>query len=84
MIPTSLQQRVAHEGHQGIVKTKKLLREKVWFPGIDRMVMKMISYCIPCQANGQENHPEPLQISSLLPSPWHTVHIDFCRPFPTG
>ena len=87
VIPTSLQQRalsLAHEGHQGIVKTKKLMREKVWFPGIDRMVMKMINDCIPCQANGPENHPEPLQMSSLPPSPWHTVHIDFCGPFPTG
>ena len=27
-----------HEGHQGIFKTKSLLREKVWFPGIDQMV----------------------------------------------
>ena len=32
VIPTTLQQKaveIAHEGHQGIVKTKKLLREKV-------------------------------------------------------
>ena len=34
-IPKKLQERVvnlAHEGHQGVVKTKSLLREKVWFP----------------------------------------------------
>lgn len=34
IMPSSSQQRVvdlALEGHQGIVKTKKLLREKVWF-----------------------------------------------------
>ena len=33
-IPSSLQNRtieIAHEGHQGIVKTKRFLREKVWF-----------------------------------------------------
>ena len=37
-VPEILQQRVidlAHEGHQGIAKTKSLLREKVWFAGID-------------------------------------------------
>ncbi len=28
---------IAHESHQGLVKTKSLLREKVWFPGIDEM-----------------------------------------------
>lgn len=41
VIPSSLQQRsidLAHEGHQGIVKTKRLLREKVWFPGIEEKV----------------------------------------------
>ncbi len=38
VIPTKLRQQVislAHEGDQGLVKTNKLLREKVWFPKID-------------------------------------------------
>lgn len=38
VIPKDLQMRVidlAHEGHRGIVRTKQLLREKVYFPGID-------------------------------------------------
>lgn len=41
VIPSSLQRKIvdiAHEGHQGIVKTKQSLREKIWFPGIDSMV----------------------------------------------
>ena len=87
VIPSSLQNRamvLAHEGHQGIVMTKKLLREKVWFPGIEARVKQLIGNCIACQANGPENHPEPLQISTLPPEPWHTVHVDFCGPFPTG
>ena len=28
---------LAHLGHQGIVKTKQLIRDKVWFPGIDKL-----------------------------------------------
>ena len=35
VIPSALQKRVvevAHEGHQGLVKTRGLLRSKVWFP----------------------------------------------------
>ena len=35
VIPASLINQVvalAHEGYQGIVKTKELLRSKVWFP----------------------------------------------------
>lgn len=34
----NFQVHLAHRGHQGIVKTKQLLREKVWFPGIDSLV----------------------------------------------
>ncbi|PFX29727.1 Potassium channel subfamily T member 1 [Stylophora pistillata] len=41
VIPKSLQEHVvnlAHEGHQGLVKTKSLLHEKVWFWNIDKLV----------------------------------------------
>ncbi|KAK3720930.1 hypothetical protein QZH41_014537, partial [Actinostola sp. cb2023] len=34
----------------GIVKTKRLIREKVWFPGIDQMVKEKVDNCLPCQA----------------------------------
>ena len=87
IIPMALRQQalgIAHEGHQGLVKTKQLLREKIWFPGIDSAVKQLIDNCVTCQANGPENRPDPLQISPLPPEPWHTVHIDFCGPFPTG
>ena len=30
--------KLAHIGHQGLVKTNSLLREKVWFPLIDQLV----------------------------------------------
>ena len=63
VMPASLQDRaiaLAHEGHQGLVKTKKLLREKVWFPGIDEKVKQAINKCIACQANGPKNRPDPL------------------------
>ena len=87
VIPNPLRNRavtLAHEGHQGLTKTKQLLREKVWFPKIDTWVKREIKKCIPCQANSPEKHPYPLQMSQLPPAPWHTVHTDFCGPFPTG
>ena len=87
VIPSALRKRameLAHEGHQGLVKTKQLIREKVWFPGIDKEVKQVIDYCTPCQANTSSLCPSPLQMSELPPEPWHTVHVDFCGPFPTG
>ena len=52
-MPESLQNRamdIAHD-HQGIVKTKAMVREKVWFPGIDQMVEDKVKTCMACQAN---------------------------------
>ena len=40
ILSTPLQKRavqIAHEGHQGITKTKALIQEKVWFPLIDKL-----------------------------------------------
>ena len=87
VVPAELREKaiaLAHEGHQGLVKTKCLLREKVWFPGIDQSVKRAIETCLACQANGPDSRPNPLQMSPLPPAPWHTLHIDFCGPFPTG
>lgn len=88
MIPNSLQHRVvqiAHQSHQGIVKTKQYIREKVWFPGIDRLVENAVKSCIPCQAS----YPgatvrEPVIPTPLPPEPWHSLAIDFSGPFPSG
>jgi hypothetical protein len=34
--------KLGHESHQGVAETKQLLREKVWWPGIDNDVETMI------------------------------------------
>ena len=52
-LPHALRQRALHiacEGHQGLTKTKQLLREKIWFPGIDGLTKKLIDTCLACQA----------------------------------
>ena len=50
VIPHSLRPRIlkiAHEGHQGMTKTKALVRSKVWWPGIDNDIENEIKSCIP-------------------------------------
>ena len=86
IMPSFLRLRVinlAHESHQGIPKTKQLIREKFWFVKIDKEVEELIRICIPCQASGTGNHPGPLKVSELPSRPWHTLHVDFRGPFPT-
>ncbi|CAB4001197.1 PREDICTED: uncharacterized protein K02A2.6-like, partial [Paramuricea clavata] len=87
VLPESLRLKavqIAHEGHQGLVKTKQLLREKVWYPGIDKLAKHTVDTCLLCQANGPNSHQEPLRMTMLPPQPWHTVNIDFCGPFLGG
>ena len=87
IIPSVLHEKaisIAHEGHQGLVNTKQLLKEKVWFPGIDQLMKRRTETCLACGANNIDSHPKPLQMSALPPAPWHIVHIDFCVPFLTG
>jgi len=87
IVPTQLQQRaidLAHEGHQGIVKSKQLLRTKVWFPGIDALMEKTVNECIACQANSPSKTQAPLMMTELSPHPWHTIALDFYGPLPSG
>ena len=75
---------LVHEGHQGVVKTRSLVRSKIWYPGIDRDIEKLVSSCIQCQANIVENKPSPLHMSPTPVRPWSVLNIDFCGPFPKG
>ena len=88
IIPTELQSKavdLAHVGHQGIVKTKRLLREKIWFPAIDSLAERRVRSCLACQATTSTPiTPEPI-ISTPLPAvPWKTLSADFLGPLPTG
>ena len=86
VVPTCLRERIiniAHEGHQGIVRTKQLIREKVWFPNIDKYVEQKVKQCIPCQSVTACTHREPLIMSELPNKPWEEVSVDFCD-LPSG
>ena len=74
VVPKELRSRVieiCHEGHicMGIVKTKQLLRSKVWFPGIDRHVENLVADCLPCQACFSRATRDPLKMSPLPKGP---------------
>lgn len=88
VLPSSLRQKVidiSHSSHQGIVKTKQLIREKVWFPHIDRMVEETVKSCIPClSAVSTPVRREPINMTPLPTSPWSEICVDFAGPFPSG
>jgi hypothetical protein len=66
------------------VKTKQLLRSKVWFPGIDRCVETVVADSLPCQGCTSKTMRDPLKMSPLPKGPSVQVSADLCGPFPTG
>ena len=80
VLPEALQNRavkIAHAGHQGIVKTMALLREKFWFKNMQLLVEENIKNCHTCQISTHKLTREPLQMSPLPAAPWAEVSADF-------
>ena len=74
---------LGHEGHLGIVNTKRLLRSKIGFPNLDWMVENEVKNCHTCQATVYKHEREALM--SILPrGPWGNVKVDFFGPLPSG
>jgi len=87
VIPTALQQqvlRIAHEGHQGLVKTTRLLRERVWFPRMGNAVQELVAECPQCQLSARGNSPQPLQMTQMPTEPWTKLSLDFYGPLANG
>ena len=87
VIPKILQRKVvklAHGSHQGIVKTKALLRETVWLPGMDRLTEEIVRECIPCQVNSNKLIQAPLQMTPLPSGEWKKVSAHFYGPLKSG
>ena len=75
---------IAHEGHQGVDKTKKVLRSKCWFPLMDKMVEDKVNGCLACQAATYTPTRDPLKPTPLPERAWQRVAADFWGPLPTG
>nr|XP_055032791.1 uncharacterized protein K02A2.6-like [Misgurnus anguillicaudatus] len=86
LVPVALRKQLvdlAHETHQGVVRTKQRLRDLYWWPGMDMLVQDSISACVTCQMNDKsaKTHAAPLQPVSLPDGPWQKVGIDIVGPF---
>lgn len=87
VIPEILRDRVlevAHESHPGIVTMKKRLRQKVWWPLMDKQVEKYVKKCKACTLVASCDPPEPLIRTRFPTRPWADLAIDFVGPLPSG
>lgn len=87
VIPKNLRERVlmlAHEGHPGQNRTKNRLRQKVWWPMLDKDVELLISRCYPCKLVNVDQRPEPLVRHEMPSASWKYICGDFFGPLPSG
>lgn len=75
---------LAHTGHLGIVKTKQLLRTKVWFQNIDKTTEKYVKSCPTCQVTTDTYNRDPIQLTISTTRPLQQVSADFKGPLPNG
>lgn len=68
--------RLAHEGHQGVVKTKYRLQSKVWWLGIDKDVENLCKVCNGCQVTSSCDQPDP--ISRVLDPSAFLTRLQIC------
>lgn len=87
VVPAALQKRIVelgHRAHQGISKTKSLLRTFCWFPVMEKAIERQVQECLPCQAVQPANNEQPVKLSELPSGPWQYVEMDFQGPYPNG
>lgn len=87
VIPLALQPKIlelAHEGHPGIVVMKRRLRQKVWWPAMDKEVEAFVKRCKDCTLVSSLGPPEPLVQTQMPDKPWCHIAVDFMGPLPSG
>ena len=73
VVPQSLRKQIlklAHEMHQGIVKTKQFPRVRFFWSCMDQDVETLIKDCSACVVNQPRNRYTPLQPTPLPRGPW--------------
>lgn len=84
LIQTFLQ--LAHESHQGIVRTKQLLRERYWWPHMDKCMEEFVRQCHICQLadKSAKTTVPPFQPVQWPEQPWQQLGMDIIGPLRTA
>ena len=80
IIPGELEARavaLAHEVHESIEPTLCNLRDKVWFPGMNKSVQDYVSSCLGCVTAVLFNPPAPISTRTPPGWPWKICCADY-------
>ena len=75
----------AQQRHLKIIKTKGILIEKIWWPGIDQDVEYLIKRCHSCQVTSTSqanNMSVPITPTEIPENLWDMLAMDLKGPYP--
>ena len=64
----------------GMDITKRMLRQRIWFPDMERLVEQTIGSCLTCQASTGEYQQDPLRPNRMPEDLWDTIYSDHWGP----
>ena len=79
VIPKDMQSEVLnmiHYSHQGLVKSKQLARDVVFWKGMNMQIQDLISKCSTCQTFRNNQQKEPMMSTDLPNLPWEFASSD--------
>ncbi|XP_055542831.1 uncharacterized protein K02A2.6-like [Wyeomyia smithii] len=82
VLPQKLRSRaldIAHRGHPGIVAMRRNLRERVWWPCMDRDVTEKVQECLGCTAVSNQFPPEPMHRKRMPERAWQILPLTSSR-----
>ena len=68
--------KVLHLGHYAVDKMQLRALETVYWPGINKDILKQYQSCKTCTKHSKSQRHEPLQSHPTPELPWHTVATD--------
>ena len=63
-------------GHQGKKRTKSLISDRFWLPGVYKDVNRAVQNCRQCQLYGEREEKIPI-VPMMVTAPLQLVHLDF-------
>ena len=79
IIPKSMQSEIlhlVHYSHQGMVKSKQLARDVVYWKGLNKQIEDLVSKCSTCQTYRAQQQKEPMLSTQVPKLPWEMASSD--------
>lgn len=72
---------LAHLGHPGMTAMKSILRQRVWWPGMNNAVEHFCKSCQSCVLTSQQHPPAPMTRRTMPTGPMRELVIDHNGPY---